>query len=153
MIFDRNDSRDVAVLLGAGSMGTTILRRVCAGMTILFGDISEKRLAEVKKEYEGYGAKLLKKKKDGGLIMTMNISEENLQKSPFLPRFEGYSKMLGMFLGSCETLYSCDTYQFTDYSKYYAGMFDEKHKAEHRDKQFPIDLNRAYEMGKRIAGK
>ena len=55
MIFDRNDSRDVAVLLGAGSMGTTILRRVCAGMTILFGDISEKRLAEVKKEYEGYG--------------------------------------------------------------------------------------------------
>ena len=55
MIFDRNDSKDVAVLLGAGSMGTTILRRVCAGMTILFGDISEKRLAEVKKEYEGYG--------------------------------------------------------------------------------------------------
>ena len=55
MIFDRNDSGDVAVLLGAGSMGTTILRRVCAGMTILFGDISEKWLAEVKKEYEGYG--------------------------------------------------------------------------------------------------
>ncbi len=50
MIFDRNENRPVSVLLGAGSMGTAILRRVAAGTTILFGDISEKRLAEVKKE-------------------------------------------------------------------------------------------------------
>jgi hypothetical protein len=55
-----------------------------------------------------------------------------------------------MVLGSCETLYSCDTYQFTDYSKYYASMWDEGHKAEHREKQFPIDLNNAYRMGKRL---
>ena len=55
MIFDRNENRPVSVLLGAGSMGTAILRRVAAGTTILFGDISEKRLDEVKKEYEGYG--------------------------------------------------------------------------------------------------
>ena len=129
------------------------------GSPIYYGNLTGETIAFLNRlffptmHYENDGAKLLKKKKDCGLIMTMNISEENLQKSPFLPRFEGYGKMLGMFLGSCETLYSCDTYQFTDYSKYYAGMFDEKHKAEHRDKQFPIDLNRAYEMGKRIAGK
>ncbi|WP_205521520.1 hypothetical protein [Ruminococcus flavefaciens] len=43
MVFDRNENRKVAVLLGAGSMGTAILRRVCAGMTLLFGDISEMR--------------------------------------------------------------------------------------------------------------
>lgn len=55
MIFDRNENRPVSVLLGAGSMGTAILRRVAAGTTILFGDISEMRLAEVKAEYEGYG--------------------------------------------------------------------------------------------------
>ena len=35
MVFDRNDNRKVAVLLDAGSMGTAILRRVCAGMTLL----------------------------------------------------------------------------------------------------------------------
>ena len=34
--------------------------------------------------------------------------------------------------------------------KYYAGMFSEAHKAEHRDKQFPIDLQNAYELGKRL---
>lgn len=55
MIFDRNENRPVSVLLGAGSMGTAILRRIAAGTTILFGDISEKRLAEVKAEYECYG--------------------------------------------------------------------------------------------------
>ena len=55
MVFDRNENRKVAVLLGAGCMGTSILRRVCAGMTLLFGDISEKRLDEVKREYQGYG--------------------------------------------------------------------------------------------------
>ncbi|MBR1663115.1 MAG: hypothetical protein IJ696_02165 [Ruminococcus sp.] len=34
MVFDRNDNKKVAVLLGAGSMGTAILRRVCAGKTL-----------------------------------------------------------------------------------------------------------------------
>ena len=55
MIFDRNENKAVSVLLGAGSMGTAILRRVCAGTKILFGDISEKKLVEIKKEYQGYG--------------------------------------------------------------------------------------------------
>ena len=62
MVFDRNENKKVAVLLGAGSMGTAILRRVCAGMTLLFGDISEKRLDEVKREYQGYGYALKNKK-------------------------------------------------------------------------------------------
>ena len=35
MIFDRNENKAVSVLLGAGSMGTAILRRVCAGTKIL----------------------------------------------------------------------------------------------------------------------
>jgi hypothetical protein len=30
-------------------------------------------------------------------------------------------------------------------------MWDEKHKAEHREKQFTIDLKNAYVLGKRIA--
>lgn len=44
MIFDRNETRDVIALLGAGSMGTAIARRIAAGKTILLGDISEKNL-------------------------------------------------------------------------------------------------------------
>ena len=47
MIFDRNQNKEVIALLGAGSMGTAIARRIAAGKTILLGDISEKNLARV----------------------------------------------------------------------------------------------------------
>ena len=56
MIFDRNENKDVIALLGAGSMGTAIVRRIAAGKKILLGDISEKNLEQVKHElqYSGY---------------------------------------------------------------------------------------------------
>lgn len=56
MIFDRNENREVIALLGAGSMGTAIVRRIAAGKTILLGDISEKSLERVGNElrYSGY---------------------------------------------------------------------------------------------------
>ncbi len=50
MILDRNGNKDVAVLLGAGSMGTAILKRIAPGKKILLGDISEKALERVSKE-------------------------------------------------------------------------------------------------------
>lgn len=57
---------------------------------------------------------------------------------------------IGYLMGNCRTLYSCDTYQFDDYSRYHASMWDEQHKAEHRDRQFPIDLQNAYELGRTL---
>ena len=56
MIFDRNENKDVIGLLGAGSMGTAIVRRIAAGRKILLGDISEKNLEQVGHDlmYSGY---------------------------------------------------------------------------------------------------
>ena len=56
MIFDRNENREVIALLGAGSMGTAIVRRIAAGRKILLGDISEKNLIQVSHDlqYSGY---------------------------------------------------------------------------------------------------
>ena len=56
MIFDRNENKDVIALLGAGSMGTAIVRRIAAGRKILLGDISEKNLEQVSHDlqYSGY---------------------------------------------------------------------------------------------------
>ena len=56
MILDRNENKPVIVLLGAGSMGTAIVRRIAAGKKILLGDISEQALERVSKEfqYSGY---------------------------------------------------------------------------------------------------
>ena len=56
MEFDINTNREVIALLGAGSMGTAIVKRIGAGKTIFLGDISEDNLELRSKElrYEGY---------------------------------------------------------------------------------------------------
>lgn len=56
MIFDRNENKEVIALLGAGSMGTAIVRRIAAGRKILLGDISEKNLEKTAHDlqYSGY---------------------------------------------------------------------------------------------------
>ena len=62
MEFDRNVNKEVIALLGAGSMGTAIVRRIAAGRKILLGDISEAKLAEAQKnlQYSGYDVETMK---------------------------------------------------------------------------------------------
>ena len=55
MIFDRNEKKAVVALLGAGSMGTAIVRRIAAGKKILLGDISEKALERVSADFKHSG--------------------------------------------------------------------------------------------------
>ena len=55
MIFDRNNVKEVVALLGAGSMGTAIVRRIAAGKKILLGDISEKALERVGDDFRRSG--------------------------------------------------------------------------------------------------
>ena len=52
--------------------------------------------------------------------------------------------------GYSESLYSTDTYQFDDYSKYVADMFDPVEKAKRRKEVFPQDCEKAFEMGARF---
>ena len=56
MNFDLNENKPVIVLLGAGCMGTAIVRKIAAGKIILLGDISEENLNKVSHElrYSGY---------------------------------------------------------------------------------------------------
>ena len=49
------------------------------------------------------------------------------------------------------SVYSFDTYQFNDYGRYDAAMLPEDRKARVRETQFPQDLQKAYELGKRLA--
>ena len=60
------------------------------------------------------------------------------------------ARQLGMF-GPTEILYSFDTYQFNDYSRYDTAMLPEEHKARMHETLFPKDLQKAYELGKRLA--
>ena len=55
MIFDRNEKKQVVALLGAGSMGTAIVRRIAAGKKVLLGDISERALERVSDDFRRSG--------------------------------------------------------------------------------------------------
>ena len=61
MIFDRNENKEVIVLLGAGAMGMAIIRRFASGRKILLGDISENNLKKVSDDlrYFGYDAETM----------------------------------------------------------------------------------------------
>jgi len=85
-----------------------------------------------------------------GVIFTMNCPEEMMEIYNYPTILEDNIKSLNHVFGYSEVLYSCDTYQFVDYSKYDIDLFDEKQKAKVRETQFPKDLEKAFEMGKNI---
>ena len=92
----------------------------------------------------------LKKKIPVGLIYTMNATKEQVAQYNMEAMWSGNELGLKMVYGHCETLLVCDTYQFKDYSKSDCNMFSEPHKKMVRDTQFPIDLDNAFELGKRL---
>ena len=82
-----------------------------------------------------------------GVIFTMNCPRDWMEKYNYPVILEDNVKSLNHVFGYSEALYSCDTYQFVDYSKYDIDLFDEKEKARVRDTQFPKDLQAAFNMG------
>ncbi len=85
-----------------------------------------------------------------GVIFTMNCPKDLASKINYNIILEENVRGLNLVMGHAEGLYSYDTYQFTDYSKYNCDMFDEEHKREVRDTQFPKDMESAFELGKRL---
>ncbi len=86
-----------------------------------------------------------------GVIFTMNCPQELANKINYNIILDENIKSLNHIMGYAEGLYAYDTYQFTDYSKYNCDLFDETHKKEVQQTQFPKDLQNAYELGKRLA--
>ncbi|MBQ8454679.1 MAG: flavodoxin family protein [Bacteroidaceae bacterium] len=87
------------------------------------------------------------------MIFTMNCPEDYMKQIGYPPILEENVKCLADIFGYSETLYACNTYQFSDYSRYDFNLFSEEDKRKHRDEHFPIDLQNAYELGKRLVEK
>ncbi len=92
----------------------------------------------------------LKHKIPVGLIYTMNVPENLLQNYNYPAILGANEWALNMLYGYCETLNVCDTYQFSDYSKYECNVFSEEHKRQVKETQFPKDLEKAFDLGKRL---
>ncbi len=86
-----------------------------------------------------------------GAVYTMNITEAQYQADASRPLLERYEATLRRIFGGAESLLSFDTYQFDDYSKVRADRFDAVHKRQRREEVFPMDCQRAFDLGARLA--
>ena len=92
---------------------------------------------------------------DFGYIYTMNVSAEQMVEYGYRDYLEKTHRFPPFLFGSRNvyTLYANDTWQFDDYSRYESTMFDVEHKKKMRDTLFVSDLEKAFEMGRQLAGK
>jgi multimeric flavodoxin WrbA len=84
-------------------------------------------------------------------IYTMNIPEAYMKDRNYEVIFHCNENYLKNLNGTSEFLLSMDTYQFDDYAKYEAAKYDEKHKFLVKTEQYPIDCQKAFDMGARLA--
>ncbi len=128
------------------------------GSPIYLGDVTGavrsfiERLIFPSISYELNSVSPFKGKLNSGFIYTMGVSRETLDKVNYSSIFSANAKLLTLLNGISEFLYAPDMYQFDDYSEYDASVFNELHKRAVREKQFPIDLKNAYELGAKLAG-
>jgi multimeric flavodoxin WrbA len=85
-------------------------------------------------------------------IYTMNATEEMATQRGYPHHFEVNQTFMTTVFGKNEVLLSYDTYQFEDYSKIYAPRFNPEKKAKRRAETFPLDCEKAFKMGERLAG-
>ena len=100
--------------------------------------------------YADFRHPVINKPKRSATIFTMNCPDEEVYRANnYHILMDTNAYQLGMF-GPTEVLYSFDTYQFNDYSRYDAEGIPAERKAEKRGTQFPMDLDAAYNLGRRL---
>lgn len=124
------------------------------GSPIYFGNVSGmmrsymERLFFMNFSYDTYGMNNLTRRINTAFIYTMNATLA--QVDMYAPMFEQNKRLLELFGGVSKYCMAMDTWQFEDYGKYNASRFDVENKKRTREEQFPLDLQRAKEMGKRL---
>lgn len=89
------------------------------------------------------------KKLPVAIIFTTGAPEEYLKVSGIEQHINQTQNALKRIFGSAELLIATDTYQFDDYSKY-VQSFDVKAKADRREKVFPLDCKKAFDLGTQL---
>jgi multimeric flavodoxin WrbA len=145
---------------------TPILKRIeeeadaiILGSPIYFGTITGEMKSFMERlmfpylTYTNPPGSLFPRKIPTGFIYTMNITEQQMKAFGYGLHTGNNERVLSMLFGHAESLFSCDTYQFDDYSKVVADRFDPEQKARRRKEVFPRDCENAFEMGARLTKK
>lgn len=126
------------------------------GSPIYFHSITPDMLIFISRLYHyfNYGElkTLFPKNLKVGLIYTMGADDETMKLW-----YRKYTKMnqfmISTLLGTAETLISTDTFHVDDYSKIVADAMEPviDRKSKHKEQVFPLDCQKAFEMGVRFA--
>ena len=142
---------------------TPILRKtegadaIILGSPIYFGTVSGmtksfmERLTFPYVTYTDPPQSLFPKKIQTAFIYTMNVTEAQMGDYGYGVHLAVNERVLRTVFGASESLCSCDTLQFDDYSAVLATRFDPEKKAKRRAEIFPEDCQRAFALGTRIA--
>ena len=84
------------------------------------------------------------------MIYTMNCTPDKVQI--MFPKLFDQIKLFNerYLRGKCHTLCAYNTVQVKDYSKYDIKMYDIAEKLRHRKEDFPLDLEKAYQLGRSL---
>ncbi|MBQ2994503.1 MAG: flavodoxin family protein [Peptococcaceae bacterium] len=108
------------------------------GVPIYFGEITSQmhalleRLNFILMTYDDYSKKLFHGKVNCGCFYTMNATEEIFSKM-YANRMQESFRVLNKLNGEIIEYACCDTWQFTDYSKFQTAGLDEERKRKSRE--------------------
>ncbi|MFA5237781.1 MAG: flavodoxin family protein [Methanoregula sp.] len=127
-------------------VGSPIYYAITTGETRCFLE----RLMYQYSVYDKERSTLFGKKIRTGFIYTAGAKEEMVKEMGFDRNAQATEMAMARIFGSCESMFVTDTLQFDDYAKYVSTLFDPAAKKKHRDEQFPLDCEKAYELGARL---
>lgn len=123
------------------------------GSPVYFGNISGQLKSFLERlffpylVYDNNHSSLAPKKMPITFIYTMNVTEDEMKDNGYLSNFNSIESYFERLFTKPSVMYSNNTYQFYDYSKYKSDCFSEEEKAAHRKKQFHLDCQKAFELG------
>lgn len=124
------------------------------GSPIYLGDITSQvhglieRLHFCTLSYDDY-SNYFTGKVNVGIILTMNAPKPYYNMS-YKKKTKEIADIFKSLNGEVEVYPCCDTLQVNDYSKFDMSGFNEAHKKEMREKNFPNDLENAFKLGVKL---
>jgi multimeric flavodoxin WrbA len=99
-----------------------------------------------------FPSSLFSRKMPVGFIYTMGVNETNMRDRQYDWQIKANQAILDFTFGKTEFLVVNDTYMFDDYSKY-VNAYDVNAKEKRRREVFPLDCQKAFDMGTELATK
>lgn len=101
--------------------------------------------------YDPDYSSLAPRKVRAAFIYTMNAPEDVMEKIGYPERLKVMENIAARMLGHEPLVeYVCDTFQFRDYAKYKSDAFSPEKKAKMRETQFPVDCEKARQIGRNL---